>query len=1292
MATIKAGVSDPTNTFNLNGLDYKKGIYEIYYNGVEVDSSGNIDESKVKVGIRNQHNVRESIQYPQRVSDYKDGVGTPYSSLNDLITDLVGLLGFNSGSGAGYESVEFRADLPTTLVDPAIGTVYLVEKPTTILFGTYTTYQSGLYIKDADTGSLNDWRRLNMKNKYLDTEFFIADDVDQSKQFTFQASGITPSTVRVQTVQDKDGVLAHLADVPEKASQAEVDAKTDDTKFVTPLKLENSQRFDEFKQPLSTGFRGTPPVLTINGGDNTKFDLSAGIIVHVDSSTNPPTVTETSFGPFVAVTPTFLASETASFISIDVNGAIVQRPLRATPQQRRETASVGLVSHVDNLIIDSVVNTPVQNIDAVSQTHDVIRALGFFSTSGNQISGNTGTLTIDKKSGTGFALNENAATNPKDPHNISMAGLFPAVMFQILQDATVISISSVIDPTIYDNGGVSTVVPSNNNATISYVYAFPNNSIVYLIGQEVFATFADAKAAAGSETVVLPPDIAQGALLLARVILKKSATDITDSSEAFILPAASIASGGSSLTSLQEAYDISVEPEIITDSTRGAVTIQRGSALDTDNIIEGKNGAGSVTSNITGEGDATFNNITPNGLVDGRDIAADGALLDTAEQTANKGAVNGYASLDGSGKIPSSQLPTNMMEYEGDWNASTNTPTLANTDTDKKGTVYRVNVAGTVDFGAGNITFAVGDWCYNNGSTWERSDEQTIPDTDALPEGSTNLYYTEARVSANVDVAANTTHRTSDGSDHTFIDQDVTSGSSPTFNGSNFTNLAAGADTQIQYNNAGNLGATANMVWDSTSNCFMVIGCIDNVHTALESDDHGIQTSTNAAGFGDVKAINISYITGNIGLGDEEGVILANIDESASTGAARIVGYEVISTDQGSADVYHSESGAGVSPILQQSGTFADADSILVLAADQTTALSSGGAGNISIFVADNDTITIGSSTKFEEIEFIIDTFASGSGVAPTFEYSTGVGTWASFTPTDGTNGFRNNGIVLWSDTDIPSWAVGTGSEYLIRITRTRNTLATTPILDLVQIAAVVEYKWDKNGDLDIRQIQLDDQDASPVADRRLRVIDGVIRSADTSNVEGRYISKSSIEKITTSEIADGTDGELITWDASGVATTVGAGTSGQVLTSNGAGAAPTFQNAAGGGGLDIDRQIAISTANQTRTATGFADINGMTLTSPNDGVTRDYIINFNCDYMSDVDGGEYEIVINVGGSDVVSTERMITGQVGAMTATTQHYATNVAPNTIIKVRFRSVNSDEITMQRRSLIIDGIGQ
>jgi hypothetical protein len=84
------------------------------------------------------------------------------------------------------------------------------------------------------------------------------------------------------------------------------------------------------------------------------------------------------------------------------------------------------------------------------------------------------------------------------------------------------------------------------------------------------------------------------------------------------------------------------------------------------------------------------------------------------------GGANGVATLDSMGKVPLSQLPASVVTYLGTWNASTNTPTLAN-GTGDIGDLYICNVAGTVNFGAGPITFSVGDWVIYNGSTWQRS-------------------------------------------------------------------------------------------------------------------------------------------------------------------------------------------------------------------------------------------------------------------------------------------------------------------------------------------------------------------------------------------------------------------------------------------------------------------------------------------------------------------------------------------------------------------------------------------
>jgi hypothetical protein len=96
------------------------------------------------------------------------------------------------------------------------------------------------------------------------------------------------------------------------------------------------------------------------------------------------------------------------------------------------------------------------------------------------------------------------------------------------------------------------------------------------------------------------------------------------------------------------------------------------------------------------------------------------ALLNTYQLRSEKGNANGYASLDSGGKVPVSQLPSSIMEYKGTWSAATNTPTLAN-GTGDTGDVYICNAAGSVNFGAGAITFAIGDYVIYSGSIWQRS-------------------------------------------------------------------------------------------------------------------------------------------------------------------------------------------------------------------------------------------------------------------------------------------------------------------------------------------------------------------------------------------------------------------------------------------------------------------------------------------------------------------------------------------------------------------------------------------
>lgn len=105
--------------------------------------------------------------------------------------------------------------------------------------------------------------------------------------------------------------------------------------------------------------------------------------------------------------------------------------------------------------------------------------------------------------------------------------------------------------------------------------------------------------------------------------------------------------------------------------------------------------------------------------------AKQNALGYTAENSANKGQANGYAGLDATGKVPSTQLPSfvdDVLEYANlagfPWTGETGKMYVA-LDTNK---VYRWSGSAYIEI---------------SGSPWS---------TDAVTEWATNLYFTTARV------------------------------------------------------------------------------------------------------------------------------------------------------------------------------------------------------------------------------------------------------------------------------------------------------------------------------------------------------------------------------------------------------------------------------------------------------------------------------------------------------------------------------------------------------------------
>jgi len=92
--------------------------------------------------------------------------------------------------------------------------------------------------------------------------------------------------------------------------------------------------------------------------------------------------------------------------------------------------------------------------------------------------------------------------------------------------------------------------------------------------------------------------------------------------------------------------------------------------------------------------------------------------LDAKIPASEKGANNGVAELDGTGKVPASQLTLNALQYQGTFDPGTATFTDGGSST---GDFYIATAAGSYDAGSGSITYAIGDWAIHNGTVFEKS-------------------------------------------------------------------------------------------------------------------------------------------------------------------------------------------------------------------------------------------------------------------------------------------------------------------------------------------------------------------------------------------------------------------------------------------------------------------------------------------------------------------------------------------------------------------------------------------
>jgi hypothetical protein len=467
----------------------------------------------------------------------------------------------------------------------------------------------------------------------------------------------------------------------------------------------------------------------ISGGflsvaSGTTFSITDGSGVVADNLVNPPTFTAVTWTGKTGITATQIASGLVSYVAIDNTGAVVQSLTAFTNTQERSYIVLGSLIHVNLTSLDAVNQFGHTIVSPVNQLSDLSLALGKFNFDGNVYSANGANLQLNKSAGKVHSMGSNWANSTSDPNVLTLASL-TALSFQYrFSTGTNGSTGTSINPSIWDVAGVSTAV-ATNKWTVQRIYSFVSNNVKIQPGQTEFNSLSDAKASIQTTPFVTEPSIAENGILRGFLVVKQGATALNNAAQAFFYEAGKFSDqvgiGGQSVSSLQNAYDNAITPEILTDSTNGAVSIKRGSAADTDFILEGLNNAGTTTFGVTGNGVVTgvLTNCTgtASGLTAGN-VTTNANLTGHITSSGNATSLGSFTSLElktaltnetGSGAAVFADTPTLVTPILG-------TPTSGNLSNCTNLPTHTHALADLVTTGtAGATNFLRGDGAWTTG-------------------------------------------------------------------------------------------------------------------------------------------------------------------------------------------------------------------------------------------------------------------------------------------------------------------------------------------------------------------------------------------------------------------------------------------------------------------------------------------------------------------------------------------------------------------------------------------------
>jgi hypothetical protein len=357
----------------------------------------------------------------------------------------------------------------------------------------------------------------------------------------------------------------------------------------------------------------TPSGTTFNVGP-----VDGWIIDNVTSTTNP-TIQLIQYPGSTGNTALYVSSATETYILLTSGLTITQQTTFPTPQQRRQNLYLGKFGHGNRQFLINAFNEPDSSLSPVSQLRDMFTVIKLIN-DGVIASPNGANLNINTSAGVLYGLGIGYVTNKLNPNSLTISGQSPATFQYRTQTGGTSSNTTLIDPLNYDLNGVITAI-SGTKATNQRIYLLQNGQIRVQYGQTEYNQLAAAVAALQNEAFVTFPNFKDNGILIGILSVLSSATDLSDTSKAQFFSVSKFgeligAAGGTSTTTLQQAYNNSSEPEILINSTLDGVSIRNGTggADNVTSLLQGQNTSGVTTSFIRADGAFSGTSIFGTGL------------------------------------------------------------------------------------------------------------------------------------------------------------------------------------------------------------------------------------------------------------------------------------------------------------------------------------------------------------------------------------------------------------------------------------------------------------------------------------------------------------------------------------------------------------------------------------------------------------------------------------------------------------------------------------------------------